>query len=453
MIVCTSCGKENQDLYKFCLGCGGDLSGLPSAATRVKTAAAGGGAASSAAAAPAAPATVEPKPPVFADMGPMEVTDPGSPYPSEPTHSKWSAGAPPEASSAKTWSDADPPVAPVSPVSWLEQPASSPEAHAHDHHDHDHHDHDHHDRDPGDQSSHDYSSHDYSSNDYSSHDQSAPASTPEDTTDPVTTESPTVSTADPGPMRPCPTCGAPVPVSFAFCGSCGGRVGEVKPAEVAGGARAAASPQTGVHGRLVLVRPDGSEGGSHPLVDGENLIGRGAGPLFEADGYLSPRHASLVLNAAGLVVRDAGSLNGVFIKLPTEEELLDGDIFRIGQELIRFEAVPPPEPLDDGTELLGSPNPGFWGRLAVIVGRDQDAAAYPLFGDAIILGRERGDIVFPEDGYVSGTHARVSARDGRFWLSDLNSSNGTFLRIHGERPVTSGSYLLMGQQLFRVNYP
>jgi pSer/pThr/pTyr-binding forkhead associated (FHA) protein len=102
--------------------------------------------------------------------------------------------------------------------------------------------------------------------------------------------------------------------------------------------------------------------------------------------------------------------------------------------------------------VLGSPNPGYWGRLAVIVGRDQDGSAFPLFGDAVVLGRERGDILFPEDGYVSGTHARISTRDDRYFLTDLNSSNGTFLRIHGERVVDSGSFLLMGQQLFRVVY-
>ena len=32
MITCKSCGKENQDHYKFCLGCGGELSRLTSTA-------------------------------------------------------------------------------------------------------------------------------------------------------------------------------------------------------------------------------------------------------------------------------------------------------------------------------------------------------------------------------------------------------------------------------------
>jgi pSer/pThr/pTyr-binding forkhead associated (FHA) protein len=119
---------------------------------------------------------------------------------------------------------------------------------------------------------------------------------------------------------------------------------------------------------------------------------------------------------------------------------------------LRFDEIPAPVPLDDGTDIMGSPNPGYWGRLALIVGRDHDGSAFPLFGDAVTLGRERGDILFPEDGYVSGQHARVAIRNGRFYLSDLGSSNGTFLRVRGERSLPSGSAILMGQQLFRITY-
>ena len=69
-----------------------------------------------------------------------------------------------------------------------------------------------------------------------------------------------------------------------------------------------------------------------------------------------------------------------------------------------------------------------------------------------MLGRERGDILFPEDGYVSGTHARISLSDGQVILSDLGSSNGTFLRLRHERTIPNGSFILMGQQLFRVEF-
>ena len=259
-----------------------------------------------------------------------------------------------------------------------------------------------------------------------------------------------VANARPGSARLCPTCGNVVPTEFSFCGQCGGRIDDKRISTERHAVQPPAPSQATAEGRLVLIRPDGTEGGIYNLHEGENVIGRGIGPLFDADGYLSPRHAELVLNAAGLVLRDCGSLNGVFVRLHDEEELFDGDVFRIGQELLRFDEIPAPIPLDDGTDVMGSPNPGYWGRLALIVARDQDGSAFPLFGDAVTLGRERGDILFPEDGYVSGQHARVSLRDGRYWIADLNSSNGTFLRVRGERAIQSGAGILMGQQLFRL---
>jgi hypothetical protein len=261
---------------------------------------------------------------------------------------------------------------------------------------------------------------------------------------------------------PCPNCGKMVQAGFAFCGACGGRIGR-QPSSVgaatgprtvfmAGSTNAAAAPAAVPRGRLILIRPDGSEGGAHPLHEGENIVGRGQAALFDADAYLSPRHAELSVGPEGVTIRDLQSLNGVFLKISGEEALESGDIFRIGQELLRFEVISPPQPLEDGTEIMGTPNPGFWGRLSVIVGRDVDGSAFPLFGESIVLGRERGDILFPEDGYVSGTHSRIALHDEHVYLSDLGSSNGTFLRLRHERTVPTGAFMLMGQQLFRLEY-
>src|SRR6185312_2885484 len=114
------------------------------------------------------------------------------------------------------------------------------------------------------------------------------------------------------------------------------------------GSNAAAAPAAVPRGRLILIRPDGSEGGAHPLHEGENIVGRGQAALFDADAYLSPRHAELSVGPEGVNIRDLQSLNGVFLKIATEEPLESGDIFRIGQELLRFEVISPPQALEDG---------------------------------------------------------------------------------------------------------
>jgi len=362
VITCSRCGKENQDHYKFCLGCGAKLE-APQAAPELDASS---------------------SQPGFAGQVPSETsTRTGS----GPASGLGRAPTPPPV----------PMTPPPSPV--LRAP-------------------------------------------------SAPGSTPSG-----------VSAAAAG--LSCPECGSPVLPTNTFCGRCGHRLKPVaSPEEPASGsgpktmfmAGGTTSGETGPRGHLTLIRPDGSEGGMHPLSEGETLVGRGQGPLFDADPYLSPRHGEFRLGADGLVVRDLGSLNGVFLKVTDEEPLDSGTIFRIGQELLRFDVISPPSPLEDGTEVIGTPNPGFWGRISVIVGRDVDGPAFPIFEESIVLGRERGDILFPEDGYVSATHARIALRENRVYLQDLGSSNGTFVRLEEEREIPPGSLLLMGQQLFRVQF-
>ena len=75
----------------------------------------------------------------------------------------------------------------------------------------------------------------------------------------------------------------------------------------------------------------------------------------------------------------------------------------------------------------------------------------PVPETGVHMGRERGDVLFPEDGYVSGLHCRIAHENGKTYLTDLGSSNGTFLRLREELEVRSGEVLLMGQQLFRVS--
>jgi len=87
-----------------------------------------------------------------------------------------------------------------------------------------------------------------------------------------------------------------------------------------------------------------------------------------------------------------------------------------------------------------------------LIGRQTTGNSYPIPPEGIHLGRERGDIVFPEDGYVSGLHCRVHSEVGHVFLTDLGSSNGTFVRVSNESYVPRGTFVLMGQQLFRAEY-
>ncbi len=58
--------------------------------------------------------------------------------------------------------------------------------------------------------------------------------------------------------------------------------------------------------------------------------------------------------------------------------------------------------------------------------------SYPIHGD-LLLGRdERSDIHFAGP-YISRRHAKVFSRDGRYWIQDLGSQNGTFVMYLDEK--------------------
>jgi pSer/pThr/pTyr-binding forkhead associated (FHA) protein len=183
------------------------------------------------------------------------------------------------------------------------------------------------------------------------------------------------------------------------------------------------------------------------------MIGRDTGAIFAGDSYLSPRHAMFTLKGTKLSVRDESSLNGIYRKLRRDDPIIlgFGDVFRIGQEIMRIETLNTVPATADGVERLGSPSKGYVARLALITGRDTSGNAFPIPEAGLHLGRERGDILFPEDGYVSGLHCRLVWEKGQVVLTDLGSSNGTFVRLNNEVDLIDNDVLLMGQQLFRIN--
>lgn len=266
------------------------------------------------------------------------------------------------------------------------------------------------------------------------------------------------SMLDEGPPagRICQACNAIVPDGFKFCGVCGSRYDAPQAAPEAARVKAPAVQTGGApSAHLVLIHPDGTEGEIFPLNASETTVGRShPSPIFAEDPFLSPRHATFYFVQGQLYVRDESSLNGVFLRIRAEVELFHWDMFRIGQQLLRFEEMSQVRPVmpgsGDGTTVMGSPVRGTWGRLASVVALDTTTSVWALRKPEVYLGRERGEICFPEDGFVSGSHCKVSMRRGRYFLGDLDSTNGTYLRIKGEGIVTRGDLLLLGQQLFKV---
>jgi len=58
--------------------------------------------------------------------------------------------------------------------------------------------------------------------------------------------------------------------------------------------------------------------------------------------------------------------------------------------------------------------------------------------------------VYRDDAFMSRRHAAITWDGKRAMLTDLGSSNGTFIRLMGPTPVKNGDHVRMGDQLMRI---
>ncbi len=294
------------------------------------------------------------------------------------------------------------------------------------------------------------------------------------------------STVPPGNVR-CVKCASAVPAGQKFCPNCGHRQPDAPSfvqVDTQAGHRntgtaqsaplshlgASAQMKSGratmmfggavqsARAKLTLIRGDGEDGVSFTLAGQDHQAGRGECPIsFPDDTFLSPTHANFLYRQvrsgpSELVVRDEGSLNGVYVRISGTVPLTSGMTVLIGEQVLTVSRAPVPEDAPDQTGTYYSasiPRPATLEIKQSLRGGTV-GWVFRVNGERVVLGREGNDINFPDDPFISGRHAEIRVAGGQLSVTDLGSRNGTFVRIQGEQVLKHGDYVFLGQQLLRV---
>lgn len=93
-------------------------------------------------------------------------------------------------------------------------------------------------------------------------------------------------------------------------------------------------------------------------------------------------------------------------------------------------------------------------RLTILQPAERRGRSYEL-GQDLTIGRDtRCHVSLPEDSTVSQNHARIYRKDGRLWLEDLGSTNGTYLNAKAVSAPTvlhRGDRVQLGRTVIEVD--
>lgn len=208
--------------------------------------------------------------------------------------------------------------------------------------------------------------------------------------------------------------------------------------------------------KLEHIRKDGTIGQVYDVKEGKLTIGREQGDLkFPSDPQLAPLHARFSTDRGQLFVEDLSQGRGVYVRLVATYTLLAGDVVMMGRQIFQFKekaeavaaAAATGTTVVDMATIIQEPVAEF---VRMTPDGVEEGARFPLHEQEITWGRNKGTYIFPEDGFMSRSHAKVYQRGDSFFLEDVGSRNGTFIKVREKSPVPVGATVLMGGQLLKV---
>jgi pSer/pThr/pTyr-binding forkhead associated (FHA) protein len=254
----------------------------------------------------------------------------------------------------------------------------------------------------------------------------------------------------------CERCAAAVPETSRYCGSCGAAVAarkkDSKTAPMGG-----FDVAVGQRCRLAVLNADGTLRRALVLADAPVTMGSAeAELLLERDPFVAQRHARVRKSDKHWVLEDLRTVNGVYLRIKGSATLGPGDYLRAGHQLFRvaahaelFGKSPPPLP-SAGVKFFGSPASPEPLYLCQLQENRRVGTILSLEpGARRVIGREHGDATWPSDDFMSTRHAQLENVRGKCVVTDLESTNGVFVRLTAPAPLFPGDVFCVGETLVR----
>jgi len=243
--------------------------------------------------------------------------------------------------------------------------------------------------------------------------------------------------------------------------------------------------KTGNTGGRVVSLTDGRE---YAVAGASLVFGREATCDVVVTGKdISRRHAEIMVTPKGYAIVDS-STNGTWVndeRVQGQRVLARGDVIKLGEDSFRFYAdvapaapsPPPPGPAASQPPAApqSSPAPATgssgerlkntsFGIPAAPPAAGRGSQAGPLANMLVRSGTLKGqriqlrtpvinigradynDVVLPDES-VSTSHAKLQRREGVWILTDVESTNGTFVdgeRVQGDAPLAPGAMVRFG---------
>jgi hypothetical protein len=204
------------------------------------------------------------------------------------------------------------------------------------------------------------------------------------------------------------------------------------------------SDNTGTRFVARLLLPEGDrrsvELGKRPVVLGSGLDELG----LSGDPRLGAAEAQLTVHEGRLFIEPSAKSANVYRRIDREVKLREGDVILIGDIAAMFVSAGAPSAAEGTRQVVGGSANAPCGRL-VFLRRDGSAGpVHDLPAGKTVLGRTDGHLNFPQDSRLSRRHALFFASDQGVTLEDMESRNGTYLRVRERTELRPEDALRIG---------